>query len=372
MTSSNPSSIPSPRPSSGEPGVAVIGTGFGCITHVRALAAAGFDVRALVGRDPAKTRDRAARFGIPHPMTSVDEALALPGIDAVTIATPPDTHAAIASRAMRAGKHVLCEKPLAADAREAEQLAAEAERAGVIHLLGAEFRWSSAQATMASAINEGRIGSPRLASFVLHIPLLADPAAEVPDWWTDRDRGGGWLGAYASHLVDQVRAALGEFAAVSACLTNVVDRPWSAEDSYSVQFRLTSGVDGVMQSSSSDWGPIFLLTRVVGSAGTIWAEGDCVRVADRDGTHQVEPAFGLDPTPADPAPAELFRTQYDLLHSLGQDMGPWTRMARTFRDLITGEPVTGPQPATFADGVALMRVLDAIRTSAASGDWVTC
>ena len=355
------------------PGVAVIGTGFGCITHVRALRAAGFNVEALVGRDPAKTEARAARFGIGRASTSLDDVLALPGIDAVTIATPPDTHAPIAHAALAAGKHVLCEKPLTLDASEAEGLLAAAEQAGVVHLLGAEFRWAPGQATMASGIAAGRIGTPKLASFLLHIPLLADPGAEVPDWWTDRKRGGGWLGAHASHVIDQVRATLGEFAAVSARLPNVVDRPWTAEDSYSLQFRLATGVDGVLQSSSSDWGPIYLLSRVVGSTGTIWAEGDTVRVADRDGTQTLAPAFGLQPTPPDPAPSDLFETHYDMLHSIGLDMGPWTRMAATFRALILGLPLDdGPQPATFADGVALMRVLDAARRSAATGEWVDC
>src|ERR1700692_1512100 len=126
------------------PGVAGIGTGFGCITHVRALRAAGFDVQSLVGRDPAKTEARAARFGIGHASTSIDEVLARPGLDAVTIATPPDTHASIAHRAIAAGKHVLCEKPLALDAKEAEALLAAAQAAGVVHLLGAEFRWAPA------------------------------------------------------------------------------------------------------------------------------------------------------------------------------------------------------------------------------------
>src|SRR4051812_12812657 len=127
------------------PSVAVIGTSFGCLTHVRALRAAGFDVVALVGRDPAKTKERAERFGVPNALTSVDDVLAT-DVAAVTIATPPHTHADIALAALAAGKHVVCEKPFARDTAEARQLLAAAEDAGVVHLLGTEFRFDSAQA----------------------------------------------------------------------------------------------------------------------------------------------------------------------------------------------------------------------------------
>jgi predicted dehydrogenase len=355
-----------------KPAVAVVGTGFGCLTHVRALQAAGFDVRALVGRDAAKTAARAERFGVPHALTSLDEALALPGVDAVTIATPPDTHGPIALRVIEAGRHVLCEKPLALDTREAETMLAAAETAGVVHLLGAEFRWAAGQATMARTIAEGRIGSPRLATFLLHIPLLADPTAEVPAWWSDRQRGGGWLGAHASHVIDQVRDTLGEFAAVSAALPQLVERPWTAEDSYTVHFRLCAGVEGIMQSSSSDYGPLLLMSRVVGSTATIWTEGDTVKVADNTGTHTVDPPDDLLPQAPDPPPADLLQTHYDMLHATGIDMGPWVRMASAFRELMLGKTPAGPRPATFADGVALMRVVDAIRRSDQDQDWVAC
>src|SRR4051794_37180656 len=116
-------------------GVAVVGTSFGCLTHVRALKAAGFDVLALVGRDPTKTKERAERFGVPTPLTSLEDVLALDGVDAVTIATPPHTHAEIACAVVGAGKHVLCEKPFARDTAEARTMLDAAQQAGVVHLL---------------------------------------------------------------------------------------------------------------------------------------------------------------------------------------------------------------------------------------------
>src|SRR6185503_5550958 len=162
---------------------------------------------------------------IPHASTSLAEALALRGVDAVAVATPPHAHAPIVLEALGSGKHVLCEKPFARDAAEARALLAAAEDARVVHLLGTEFRFAPAQALAARAIAEGAIGEPRVATLLLHVPLLADPAGELPDWWSDRAQGGGWLGAHGSHLVDQIRSTLGEFEGVSASLQCVSERP---------------------------------------------------------------------------------------------------------------------------------------------------
>ena len=83
-------------------GVAVVGTGFGILTHARGLAAAGFDVSYLVGRDPERTAERAARFGIRHATTTFAEALGDPDVHAVALATPPHTHSRPSSGGRRA------------------------------------------------------------------------------------------------------------------------------------------------------------------------------------------------------------------------------------------------------------------------------
>src|SRR6185295_14645636 len=112
-------------------GAVVVGTGFGSRVHVPALRAAGFDVVALVGRDADRTQRRADRLNVPRGLTSLAEALSIPGVAAVTIATPPDTHAALAIEAARANCHVLCEKPFALDAAEARAMLDAATTAGV-------------------------------------------------------------------------------------------------------------------------------------------------------------------------------------------------------------------------------------------------
>ena len=351
-------------------GAVVIGTGFGCLTHVRALRAAGFDVVGLVGRDPARTSERATRFDIPNALTSVRDALDLAGVDAVTIATPPHTHAALATLAIDAGRHVLCEKPFTRDAVEARDLFARAEAMGVVHFLGTEFRYAPGQALMARLIAAGEVGQPKLATFALHVPLLADRGAEVPEWWADADQGGGWLGAHAAHVIDQILYTFGPIKGVSADLPRIAPGEKTAEDSYLVHFRTAGGVAGILQATAADWGPMMAISRVVGTGGTITAEGDTVRVAGQVGARRVDIPDDLMVNRPDPPPVDLMHTAYDLLHSTGIDMGPYTRLMEVFGDRIRGSRERAdPRPATFADGVATMEVLDAIRRAAAHGGW---
>jgi predicted dehydrogenase len=352
-------------------GAVVVGTGFGVLTHLRALRAAGFEVHALVGRDPARTEDRARRSGVPHALTSLEKALALPGVDAVAVATPPHTHAGIVLASVEAGKHVVCEKPFARDAAQARRMLEAAEAAGVIHLMGNEFRFATGQALATRALRAGAVGTPRLATFMLQIPGLADPCAGVPPWWSDAREGGGWLGAFASHVVDEVRVMFGELEGLSASLTHVAERDWSAEDSFTVHFRTRSGVAGVMQSSGAVQGPPLALQRIAGTLGTLWIEGDDVFVADAGGQRKLDvPADLRNPAPL-PPDRTLLASSYDMLHSMGIDLGPFTKLFGVLRDRIRGVPVPDDPPAaTFADGLAAQIALDAMRRSARDGEWV--
>jgi predicted dehydrogenase len=352
------------------PKAIVIGTGFGYITHLRALREAGFDVVGIVGRNAEKTADRAKRAGC-QGLTSLDDALALPGVTVVSVATPPHTHLEIVSKAIAAGKHVVCEKPLARNAEEANQMADAAEKAGVQNLVGTEFRWATGQAVATRAIHEGVIGEPRLATFMMHQPGLADPKSEVPSWWSDASEGGGWLGAYASHVVDHMRHMFGEFEGVSASLGVTSDRDWTAEDTYTVHFRMRSGLAGVLQSTAGAWGAPLFAARVAGSRGTLNIEGDNVVVEDANGRRILEvPADLVNPAP-DPIESDIIVTAYDMFHSMGIDIGPFTRLFEVLKARIEGKGGNeDPAPGTFRDGAAVMAVLDAIRRSSREHIWV--
>jgi predicted dehydrogenase len=336
------------------PGAVVVGTGFGCRVHVPALRNAGNDVLALVGRDDERTARRAARLDVPHACTSLADALAVPGVDVVTIATPPSTHAALAIEACAAGRHVICEKPFALDAGEAARMLAAAERAGVTHLVGHEFRWAPDRAVAARAIHDGRIGAARTFSLVQYVPLVADPAARVPHWWFDAEQGGGWLGASGSHVVDQIRTWFGEVAAVSAVLPRVSARTEGADDTFVVRVSMASGVEGVLQQTAAAWTPgVVGVSVVAGTEGTLEIDGEGVWCSDANGRRLLEVPADLR-LPDPPRASDDPRERYTHL-----ELGPYTRLCEALRG-SSAVPVP-----TFADGVAEMQVIDAIRTSAA-------
>ena len=233
-----------------------------------------------------------------------------------------------------------------------------ASGAGVGHLVGHEFRFAHERAVIGRAIADGRLGEVRVASLVQFVPLVADPLARVPPWWFDERAGGGWLGASGSHVVDQVRAWLGEFETVSARLGTVSDRPDRAEDTFTVRFRLRSGVDGVLQQTAAAWGPMAGLTRIAGTRATAWIDGTEAWIADAAGTRRlgIPPDLQLpDPPPVSDDPRHRF-THLEL--------GPYTRLCQVLRAGVDGRPLSAAVPVpTFADGLAEMEVLDAIRAS---------
>ena len=359
-------------------GAVVVGTGFGVFTHLRALRNAGIEVRALVGRDPAKTQARAKLLGVPRACTSLREALDDKGVHIVTVATPPSTHAVLVHEAVDAGKHILCEKPFAMNLAEARGMLAAAERAQVVHVLGVEFRFATPHELLRRTIAAGAIGQPRQALFAWLVPFLSHPDAQTPDWWEDAAQGGGFLGAWGSHLVDQVRVTLGEFAQVSARLQTLSGKKgMTADDTFSAQFRLVNGLEGVFVESMAAPGDFYGIVRISGSEGALWIEGvagEELWLADRRGNKQRVPVpEELVLPPPVPFPhGELMQTAYEQAHAFGTDLAPYTRLVERMKARIEGRDVADSPPlATFRDGVAGQAVIDAMRQSAQDTGWVS-
>lgn len=340
------------------PRVLVVGTGHGCRVHLPALRDAGFDVVGLVGQNRDRTQKRAALNGVPNAFVEVDEAIVKTGAVAVTVASPPHTHAPVVLAAIKRGCHVLCEKPFAENAAEARLMLAAAEKAGVVHMLGNQLRMRPERVVVARALGQGLIGEPRFLTLVQYVGLVADPEAKRPSWWFDAQAGGGWLGASGSHMIDMVRSWLGDFASLSASLSIVSERENVAEDSYAMRFELANGVEGVLQQTGGAWGPYADMVRIGGTRGTLWIEEGVAWLADRNGTRElpIPPELALD----EMAPSDDPRKKF-----LHVELPPSRRLFALWRAAIEGKGAGDVPVATFADGVACMEVIDAIRASAA-------
>ncbi len=282
-------------------------------------------------------------------------------VDAVTIATPPATHRPLAIQALRAGRAVLCEKPFALNATEARDMVAAAERAGVPALVGHEFRWAEDHAVLGRAIADDLIGAPRLATLIAFVPLLAGAEARMPGWWFDPAMGGGWLNASGSHVVDQIRVWLGEFAVVSASLARVGAGAVTVDDTFTVKATLRNECQVVLQQTAGAWGAPAGITRVAGDRGTLWIEDGAVWLADATGTRAL-PVPGDLRLPTPPPPSDQEAHAFTHL-----EVGPEIRLAEAFRRSIeTGSAGGAVAVPTFADGLTCMQVLDAVRSSAAA------
>lgn len=346
----------------------VVGTGFGCRIHVPALRGAGFDVVGLVGTDPQRTARRAEENGVARSFTDLGEAISKTSAEVVTIATTPHTHCALAVEALERGCHVLCEKPFARDSAEARAMLDAAQKSGMVHMIGNEFRFVPQRATVARALADGMIGEPRFASFVQIMGFVKESEDDFPDWWFDPAEGGGWLGASGSHAIDQIRSWLGEFESVSAHLSTLSISRGPVDDSYSILFRLKNGVEGVLQQTSGAYGPLTELTEIAGDKGRIRFDGPAIRLADRNGEREMPIPDDLTlPTPP-PLTDDPRNARADWQVMAYAEIAPYTELCRTFRAVILGETLDSPlKAADFADGLANMQVMDAIRQSARNG-----
>lgn len=201
--------------------IGVIGTGWGARVQIPMFRDAGLEVVAIAGHSREKTEQTAAELGV-RAIADWHDLLAL-DVDLVTIVTPPSQHLEMATAALGAGKHVICEKPTALNAAEAERLALAACSApGRIAIIDHELRFLPSW-------REARRRVPDLGVRYVEVryasPGRGDRLREWT-WWSDAATGGGIWGAVGSHFVDAVRYLIGEVESVQALLSTVIrERP---------------------------------------------------------------------------------------------------------------------------------------------------
>ncbi|HEX7350598.1 MAG TPA: Gfo/Idh/MocA family oxidoreductase [Brachybacterium sp.] len=379
----------SPRPL----GVAMIGYAFMGRAHSQAwrTVASAFEVpavarRVIVGRDEEAVAEAADRLDWEEHATDWREVIAREDIDIVDICTPGFLHAEIAIAALEAGKHVLCEKPLANDTAEAEAMVAAALAAqdrGQIAALGHTYRRVPALRQAQELVASGRLGEIRQVR-----------AAYLQDWLTDENAGMSWrlrketagsgaLGDIGSHAIDQIQFVTGlSVTAVRGRLaTLVTERPGpdgpeavTVDDAAWATLELDGGAIASVEASRMTTGRKNALSlEVYGTRGAL-----------RFDLENLNELWFLDATL--PAAEQGFtrvlvtEPEHPYLAAWwpqGHVLGWENAFSNQARDLLVAvrDRETAEAPGyspDFADGLALQRVLDAIIASdAADGATVT-
>jgi predicted dehydrogenase len=194
--------------------------GWASRAHVPALQAVeGYRLTAVATTRQASAQQAASQFGAEHAFTDPQALAAHPEVDLVVITVKVPAHKELVHNALDAGKHVLCEWPLALDTAEAIGLAKAARDAGVIAVTGLQTRFAPAVAYARELIAEGHIGTVTSATLLSTRAKGGD--GRVPAWASytfDRSMGAGSLEVMGGHAFDAVEYILGEFVDVSATL----------------------------------------------------------------------------------------------------------------------------------------------------------
>lgn len=384
MTSSPSPRVPDDR---ARPlGVAMIGYAFMGKAHSAAWRTVGshFDVpaiarRVVVGRDAARTAEAAERYGWEGSATDWRDVIHRDDVDIVDICTPGYLHAEIAVEALRAGKHVLVEKPLANTIAEGTAMVAAAGAArgrGVQSMVGFNYRRVPALAHARDLIAAGRLGAIRQLRVAYLQDWLTD--AEAPMTWRLRREtaGSGALGDIASHALDQVQFLTGETVVevTGRLRTFVAERPGpdgpepvTVDDAAWITAELGSGAVATVEVSRVATGvKNGLRIEVFGERGALrfdlenlnelWFM-EAVGPATEQGFRRI-----LVGEPEHP----YLEAWWPQGHIIGWEH-TFTHQLRDFLTSIrTGEP---PQPS-FEAGLQIQRVLAAVEESAAAGSAV--
>jgi predicted dehydrogenase len=370
---------------SSEIGVGLVGYKFMGRAHSNAYRQVGrfFDLelsprmRAICGRDEAGVKDAAATLGWGGYETDYRRLLERDDIDLVDVVTPGNTHHEIAVAALEAGKHVLCEKPLANTLEEAREMLDAARTAGTTNMVCFNYRRAPAVQLAKKLIDEGRIGEIRHWRAVYLQDFILDP--EFPLIWRLRKEvaGSGALGDLGAHLVDLAHFLVGSITGVVGTAETFI-RERSLEEA--------SGETGEV---TVDDAAAFLARFENGAMGTF----EVTRLAPGRKNHNSFEINGSNGSLVfdlermnellvyfedDPPEVRGFRTvmvtepDHPYVGSWwppGHILGYEHTFVHTIKDLLDGIAAGEDPPPTFEDGYRCQAVLDAVERSLESGSW---
>jgi predicted dehydrogenase len=365
-------------------GICLIGAGFMGRAHssayrnIQAISPFGRQIilQSIVSRTEHERAQLRDRYGWLSDSNDWWAAIRRPGIALVDITTPTDLHADIAIAALEAGKHVLCEKPLAMNVAEAEAIRAAARKSAARFAVAFNYRFVPAIQLARQIIAEGRLG--RLYHFRARYlqDWLASPGAPM-SWRLDKERAGsGVLGDLGAHVIDLAHFLVGPMTElVGQTATLVGERKWpdgksggvTADDAASFLARFEGGALGSFEVSRMATGSK--------NRNQIEIEGDRGALRfDLERLNELE-FYSAD----DPPHLRGFRTilatepEHPFLehwwppgHVLGWEHAHIHLIATFLNDIVASTTIA----PMVEDGVACQRVLEAVEQSASGGRWV--
>jgi predicted dehydrogenase len=380
--------------------VGLIGAGFMGKAHSLAYAAMpmffwpapAIPVRAIIADVNADLAAEAAiRYGFERSTGDWRRVVDDPGVDLVDVAAPNHLHAEIAIAAAAAGKHIICEKPLARSAEEARRMYDAVRDTGLVHMVAFNYRRTPSVALAKKFIDEGAIGKVLNFRGTYLQDWSADPNSPL-SWRFQRSiAGSGALGDIATHVLDIARFLVGEVSTVNAMLSTFIrDRPMSSggvdklgaadrradvprgpvdvDDEVLTMLRFGSGAVGSVEATRNAYGRNnFLTFEVHGSEGSI--------VFNYERRDELQVCFA-----ADPPDRRGFRTIYTgPAHPYGDSLWPIPAIGIGYgetkiieaHDLCRAIVEGTPASPDFGDGYQVAAIADAIGASAVNGTWVT-
>jgi predicted dehydrogenase len=370
---------------------AVIGTGFIGTVHVEELRRIGVQVRGVLGSTPERGAARAEALGVGHAYPSLDAILDDPQVDVVHVTSPNNLHVPQARAILAAGKHVVCEKPLAMTAAESAGLVEDAAESSLVNAVNFNIRFYPLHQHVREVIADGALGEIRFVTGrYFQDWLLLDTDW---NWRLEPDKGGSLraVGDIGSHWIDltqfltgrritSVMADMATFVSLRHEPTgpvetfstersaDTVDREMATEDVASILFRFDNGARGAVSVSQISAGrKNSLQWEIDGSTdAAAWDSEtpDHLWLGHRDRPNEI---LLRNPALMGPAGRAAAALPGGHVEGFGDTFGALFRAI--YADVVAGRPRERPPYATFADGHDEMLVNDAIAASAAAGRW---
>jgi predicted dehydrogenase len=370
--------------------VGVIGVGWGSMVQVPAFrAAGGYEVAALCSRRAERAAEAGARLGIEDVSTDWERFVRRPDLDVISVCTPTDLHREQVLGAIAAGKHVLCEKPVALDSGQAVEMADAADAAGVATAVCFENRWGREKLAIWRQVSEGLLGSPYFARVAIAADYFHPVRPLMSEWMYRLADGGGYLLGMASHDIDYLYCLFGVPEAVCADVRATIpvrtraDGSAFAADADDTASLLLRWASGVRASISLTTVGLHTGSRyrfeAFGSGGSAEIDGTVfggtVR-AGRAGEDGLRELALSDAAVSVPSAIPATGRRSAPIRALALMLEQWLPSVRGLAGTGAGTGAAGggrglaPSVPTLRDGLVVQRVIDAARRSSDGAGWV--